>query len=148
MALLRYNIKLTSNQVLILFFSELITADLRRKVFENPALSRKLKDPRLLQVLNDMSNKKDSPKTLAGDPEMRDMLKDFTGVLGEHFIDLGEEEMKKKVSLTCSFPFVCVYLGGCDCGLFVWCINVCVCVCVCVCRGISVCCDCDWGLFV
>ena len=54
-------------------------------------------DPRITQALSRMqSDPKAAWETLNGDPEMQKILKEFSGILGEHFTKLGDKENKQK----------------------------------------------------
>ncbi|EDO38750.1 predicted protein [Nematostella vectensis] len=70
-----------------------ITGDLLEKLQSNPALFKKLMDPRFSQALAQLqSNPWEAFASLQGDPEMQVALQEFCSLMGQHFTQLGDKD--------------------------------------------------------
>ena len=66
------------------------------KVEKNPKLIKQLEDVRFSQALTAFQkNPQEAMLAVQNDPEVKEFIQEFCGLLGEHFTTLGEEEMKK-----------------------------------------------------
>ena len=75
-----------------------ITEDLLSKVEKNPKLLKQLEDERFSQALTAFqANPQQAMLAVQNDPEVKEFIQEFCGLLGDHFASLGEEEMKKVI---------------------------------------------------
>ncbi|XP_076445689.1 uncharacterized protein LOC143283369 [Babylonia areolata] len=72
---------------------EWVTDDLLEKVSKNETLSKRLGDPRFMQAVTEFqTNPKAAMMKYQSNAEMQQFLKEFCGILGEHFISLGDKQ--------------------------------------------------------
>ena len=77
---------------------EWMTEDLLSRVADNPRLVAGLGNPRFTAALQALQkNPKEAMAKFRDHPEITNFLHEFSGIMGEHFTMLGEEEEKKKV---------------------------------------------------
>ena len=68
------------------------------KIEKNPKLMKQLEDARFSQALTAFqANPQQALLAAQNDPEVKEFIQEFCGLLGEHFTSLGEEEMKKVI---------------------------------------------------
>eukprot|EP00112_Aurelia_sp_Birch-Aquarium-sp1_P008241 Seg1903.3 transcript_id=Seg1903.3/GoldUCD/mRNA.D3Y31 product="Sodium/calcium exchanger NCL2" protein_id=Seg1903.3/GoldUCD/D3Y31 len=76
-----------------------INDDLLSKLERNPKLLKKLGDPRYSQALDSFqTNPQEAMAALQNDPEVKEFIQEFCGILGDHFNTLGEKEKKVQAS--------------------------------------------------
>jgi len=86
-----------ASQMPLLKSKDWITEDLLSKIEKNPKLMKQLEDPRFSQALTAFqANPQKALLAVQNDPEVKEFIQEFCGLLGEHFTTLGEEETKKK----------------------------------------------------
>lgn len=72
-----------------------VTDDLLQKVTANDVLAKRLNDPQFVQAINEFqTNPQAAMAKYQSSPEVQDFLKEFCGVMGEHFAALGDKEGK------------------------------------------------------
>jgi len=73
------------------------TQSLTDKIMKNPRLAMGMSNPRFLQAIADMKRDPEgAKKKYKGVKEIEDFLREFMGVMGEHFTEMGEKEKKKE----------------------------------------------------
>ena len=86
----------TSNKITVLF-SDWVTDDLFKKLEGRPDLLKKLSDPRYSQALNLFrTNPEEGLKLIQGNEELQSFIKDFCGILGEHFTLMAEKTVRNE----------------------------------------------------
>ena len=66
------------------------------KVEKNPKLMKQLEDQRFSQALTAFqANPQQAMAAVQNDPEVNEFIKEFCGLLGDHFTRLGEKGTKK-----------------------------------------------------
>eukprot|EP00112_Aurelia_sp_Birch-Aquarium-sp1_P005485 Seg1622.13 transcript_id=Seg1622.13/GoldUCD/mRNA.D3Y31 product="hypothetical protein" protein_id=Seg1622.13/GoldUCD/D3Y31 len=86
-------------QMPLLQSKEWINDDLLSKLERNPKLLKKLGDPRYSQALDSFqTNPQEAMAALQNDPEVKEFIQEFCGILGDHFDTLGEKEKKVQAS--------------------------------------------------
>lgn len=74
---------------------EWITEDLLSKVQKNPKLMKQLDDPHFSKVLTEFQkNPQQAMAAVRNDPEAKEFIQEFCGLLGNHFTALGEADAK------------------------------------------------------
>ncbi|KAL8559512.1 hypothetical protein ACOMHN_037176 [Nucella lapillus] len=72
---------------------EWVTDDLLEKVQKNETLSKRLGDPRFMQAVTEFqADPKAAMMKYQDSPEMQQFLKEFCGILGDHFSSMGKKE--------------------------------------------------------
>ncbi|GMH54556.1 hypothetical protein TrRE_jg13192, partial [Triparma retinervis] len=77
--------------------SQWATPSLTSKIMSNPRLAMGMSNPRFLQAIEDMKRDPEGAKRkYKGKKEIEDFIKEFMGVMGQHFTEMGEQEAKGK----------------------------------------------------
>ncbi|KAK7485196.1 hypothetical protein BaRGS_00023606 [Batillaria attramentaria] len=72
---------------------EWVTDDLLQKVQNNEVLAQRMKDPRFMQAIAEFqTNPQTAMAKYQSNPEVQRFLKEFCGILGEHFTTLGDKD--------------------------------------------------------
>ncbi|XP_025098824.1 uncharacterized protein LOC112566709 [Pomacea canaliculata] len=70
-----------------------VTEDLLEKVQKNELLSKRLSDPHFMQAITDFQKNPQAAITkYQSNTEVWSLLKEFSGILGQHFMELGEKQ--------------------------------------------------------
>ena len=78
-----------------LLYLDWVTDDLLKKLERKPDLLKKLADPRYSQALSLFrTNPEEGWKLVQGNEELQSFIKDFCGILGEHFTTMAEKTVE------------------------------------------------------
>ena len=74
-----------------------LNADLMSKIGKSPRLMAAFKDPATMKVLTEMGSKPEETIKKYGDnPQFRELIKEWTELMGGHFEEIGQKKQKEE----------------------------------------------------